>query len=208
MPVKIGMSVHGFSDPTGFLSDCHRRMEMFLDSLEAVAKVVDRPVTEETERALRTALRYFRESAPKHTADEEESLFPRLRQIQHPDARSALEALGQLEEEHQSAVPLHAEVERLGQLYLSKGSLSPEEARDFAKAVGSLKSMYRQHIDIEDHLVFPVAARILSLKDQASIGGEMAARREIGRPQRFLRPAAETGEYSGRADPDNCRADR
>lgn len=179
MPVKIGMSVHGFSDPTGFLSDCHRRIKMFIDLLEAVAKVMDRPLTEETGRVLTSALRYFRESAPKHTADEEESLFPRLRLTQDPEARSALEKLGQLEEEHRSAAPLHAEVERLGRLYLSKGSLSPGEAEDFSKVVASLKSMYRQHIHIEDRVVFPVAARVLSRADQASIGSEMAARRKI-----------------------------
>lgn len=188
MPVKIGMSAHGFSDPTGFLSDCHRRIEMFIDTLEAVAKVIDRAVTDETERALASALQYFRESAPKHNADEEESLFPRLRLAQDREARSALEKLGQLEEEHRSAARLHAEVDRLGQLYLSKGSLSPAEAEDFAKAVASLKAMYRQHIDIEDRVVFPVAARILSLADQASIGSEMAARRKI-EPKIRISPA-------------------
>jgi hemerythrin-like domain-containing protein len=179
MPVQIGMGVHDFTDPTGLLSDCHRRIEMFLNSLEAVARVADRPMTEESARALIVALRYFRESAPKHTADEEESLFPRLRQVQHPDAHSALEKLGQLEEDHRSAAPLHAEVDRLGQLYLSKGGLSIEEAKDFVNAVASLTSMYQQHISMEDRLVFPIAVRVLTRADQAAIGAEMAARRQI-----------------------------
>jgi hypothetical protein len=56
---------------------------MLLRALE-VTSVVDRPLTEETRAALETALRYFREAAPKHTADEEESRFPRLRQIIFP----------------------------------------------------------------------------------------------------------------------------
>ena len=42
-------------------------------------------MTEETRVALESALRYFREAAPKHTADEEESLFPRLRQMHLPE---------------------------------------------------------------------------------------------------------------------------
>ena len=79
MPVQIGVTARNFTDPTGLLSDCHRRVEMFLGMLAAVAKV-----TVETSQALESALRYFREAAPKHTADEEESLFPRLRQIQDP----------------------------------------------------------------------------------------------------------------------------
>jgi iron-sulfur cluster repair protein YtfE (RIC family) len=177
MPVQIGMGAHSFSDPTGLLSDCHRRIEMFLDSLEAVASVAGDPSTDETKRALTSALRYFRESAPKHNADEEESLFPRLRQIERPDAQSALERLEQLEEDHRSASLLHEEVEHLGQLYLSAGILSPAEAGSFSDAIAKLKAMYREHIRVEDELVFPVAARVLSRAELAQIGEEMAARR-------------------------------
>lgn len=61
MPVQIGAKAHPFSDPTGLLSDCHRRIEMFLRALEGVASVIDRPLTEETRAALKSALRYFRE---------------------------------------------------------------------------------------------------------------------------------------------------
>jgi hypothetical protein len=88
MPVQIGAKAHPFSDPTVLLSDCHRRIEMFLGALEGVASVIDRPLTEETRAALESALRYFREAAPKHTADEEESLFPRMRQNRDPERRS------------------------------------------------------------------------------------------------------------------------
>jgi len=42
---------------------------MFLGTLEGVASLIDRPLTEETRVALESALRYFREALPKHTAD-------------------------------------------------------------------------------------------------------------------------------------------
>jgi hypothetical protein len=42
MPVQIGAKTHNFTDPTGLLSDCHRRIEMFMGTLEAVAAVIDR----------------------------------------------------------------------------------------------------------------------------------------------------------------------
>lgn len=38
MPVQIGAKAHSFSDPTGLLSDCHRRIEMFLESLQSAEK--------------------------------------------------------------------------------------------------------------------------------------------------------------------------
>ena len=46
MPVQIGAQAHNFSDPTGLMSDCHRRSEMFLGALQAVAKVMDHSLTE------------------------------------------------------------------------------------------------------------------------------------------------------------------
>jgi hemerythrin-like domain-containing protein len=181
MPVQIGAPTHDFSDPTGLLSDCHRRIEMFIGSLDAVAKALDRPLADETRRALDSALRYFREAAPKHTCDEEESLFPRLRQVHHPDVQSALNKLDSLEEEHRGVAPLHAEIERLGQQCLSRGSLSPGEAEAFRKAVATLVAMYKEHISVEDGLVFPLAARLLSQTDKADIANEMATRRKVRR---------------------------
>jgi iron-sulfur cluster repair protein YtfE (RIC family) len=130
---------------------------MFLRSLEGVALVIDRLLTEEARTALESALRYFREGAPKHTADEEESLFPRLRQMLHPDVESAIEKLKPLEDDHCMAQALHAQVEELGQQCLSPGNLSPAEADAFRKAVASLVSIYKQHISIEDDFVFPLA---------------------------------------------------
>jgi hemerythrin-like domain-containing protein len=179
MPVQIGAKTHNFTDPTGLLSDCHRRIEMFLGTLEAVARLIDRPATEETRRALESALRYFGQAAPKHTADEEESLFPRLRQIHDPAIQAAFSRLEQLEEEHRWAAPLHAEVERLGAQYLSTDNLSSAEVDDFRKAVASLASMYKQHISVEDSVVFPLAARVLSDAEKVAIAKEMAGRRKV-----------------------------
>jgi hemerythrin-like domain-containing protein len=178
MPVQIGAVTHNFSDPTGLLSDCHRRIQMFLGSLGAVANVMDGPLTDETRRALDSALRYFREAAPKHTADEEESLFPRLRQVRHPDVQSALVKLEELEKDHRWGAPLHAEVERLGQQYLSRGTLPSADVEGFRKAVASLTSMYQQHISVEEDVVFPAAARLLSRTELAAITDEMASRRK------------------------------
>lgn len=177
MPVQIGAKVHDFSDPTGLLSDCHRRIEMFLGSLEAVARIIDRPLTEETGRTLDLALRYFRESAPRHNADEEESLFPRMRRIQDRRIEPALAKLEGLEKDHRWAAPLHAEIDRLGRMLLSGKKLTEAEVAGFRRAVSDLAAMYREHIRVEDEAVFPVAAMLLPSADREAIGREMAARR-------------------------------
>src|SRR6516162_4478480 len=179
MPVQIGAKAHNFTDPTGLLSDCHRRVEMFLAMLEAVGEVIDQPAAEETSRALESALRYFGEAAPKHTADEEDSLFPRLRQLDHPEIHSAFSALDKLECDHRWAIRLHDKVERLGAQYLSTSRLSDNEIAEFRSSVASLAAMYQEHIRIEEELIFPLAARVLSDTEKTAIGNEMAGRRQV-----------------------------
>jgi len=177
MPVQIGSKTHSFSEPTGLLSDCHRRIEMFLASLERIALAADRPLNSESRQALEAALRYFREAAPKHTADEEESLFPRLRQMKHPELEAAIRRLDPLEQDHRRADALHADIDRLGRACLERGFLLAEESRRFREAILALIEIYKEHIRIEDEDVFPPAGRMLTAADKTAIAGEMAARR-------------------------------
>lgn len=177
MPVQIGAITHSFFDPTELLSDCHRRIEMFLGTLEKVAALIEHPLAEDTRQALESALRYFREAAPKHTADEEISVFPRLRRSDDSEVKGALAMLDSLEQEHRRVNELHARVDMLGKRCLEKGNLPPSEAKQFRDAVADLVSIYKEHIRMEDDLVFPIAARILSKADKAIIAAEMSARR-------------------------------
>lgn len=179
MPVQIGTITHSFSDPTGLLSDCHRRVEMFMGALQAVAATVDRPLTDESRRSLDLALRYFREAAPKHTADEEESLFPRLRQMNNPELHASLAKLEKLENDHRWADPLHARVDEIGQKYLREGSLCRADSEEFRCAVEKLAAMYKRHIEVEDRDVFPVANRVLPKELKEAIAKEMASRRQV-----------------------------
>ena len=179
MPVQIGAKTHSFSEPTGLLSDCHRRIEMFLGALVAVGEVIGGPPNAETTRALESALRYFAEAAPQHTADEEVSLFPRLRQIADPAVQSVLARLERLEDDHQAATPRHAKVDRLGRKYLAAGKLTGAEVNEYRQAVATLAAMYKEHIRVEDDEVFPLAARVLPEAEKAAIAGEMAGRRQV-----------------------------
>ena len=179
MPVQIGASSPSFADPTKLLSDCHRRIEMFLRVLHAVAENANHPLDSETRVSLETALRYFREAAPKHTEDEEASLFPRLRRLEDADAKLALSRLESLEADHHNVAPLHESVERLGMQYLETASLRPSQVEEFRGAINKLVSIYSQHISVEDDIIFPVAAKLLSAADKRAVGSEMANRRNI-----------------------------
>jgi hemerythrin-like domain-containing protein len=181
MPIVIGAKPESnFADPIGLLTDCHRRIEMFLSVLVQVsAQAGGGPLTSERRRAWETALRYFREAAPKHTADEEQTLFPRLRGLDRPEVKTVLERVELLETDHARANKAHAEVERLGQDWLASGSLSSADAERLCAVLAELTDLYRDHIAIEEREVFPAAAKLLSKSERDAIGDEMAARRGL-----------------------------
>jgi hemerythrin-like domain-containing protein len=181
MPIQIGAKRESsFTDPIGLLGDCHRRVERFLAVLIHVAEQAHgEPFTGERRTAWDTALRYFREAAPKHTADEEESLFPRLRAMDRSDVKALLARVDGLEQDHVRAAQAHAEIDRVGLAWPANGRLSPEEASRLAALLAQLAELYRSHIAIEDTEVFPLAAEVLSVLDRQAIGGEMAVRRGL-----------------------------
>ncbi len=86
---------HGFDEPIGLLTDCHRRIEKFLAVLKKVASQAPEPLDDRYRQGLETALDYFEIAAPKHTEDVELSLFPRLGA--NAQGRAALSGL---EEDH------------------------------------------------------------------------------------------------------------
>jgi hemerythrin-like domain-containing protein len=181
MPVTIGGKPESdFRNPIGMLSDCHRRIERFLAGLITIAEGAGGNAIPEANRALfETGLRYFREAAPKHTLDEEESLFPRLLKYRAQQTEDTLTLLDHLEAEHIKASDRHRIVDRLGTEWLARGRLSSGDADLLRANLHKLKSDYEEHIAVEDTRLFPLAARLLSTEDLNVMGEEMAARRGL-----------------------------
>jgi hemerythrin-like domain-containing protein len=171
---------HDFTEPLGLMADCHRRVEQFLDILLRVSeRAGGGPLDGEQARAMETALRYFDLAAPRHTADEEQSLFPLLRQLADPQVKMVLERIENLEWEHRAAEGAHAEVRQWCQRWLEAGQLAPAQQRRLVKVLRTLKSLYRQHIQVEEREVFPLAQRLLSDEQIEQLGRQMAQRRGV-----------------------------
>ena len=167
-----------FQQPLELLSDCHRRVESFLRALVLVAEQARGGELNLPQReALQTALRYFREAAPKHTADEEESLFPRMRELGEGATREALAKIQALEADHEVARDSHDAVEQLGQQWLAIGRLSADETARLLNNLLELQSIYERHIAVEDNEIFPLAAQVLDPETLNDVGREMAKRR-------------------------------
>jgi hemerythrin-like domain-containing protein len=181
MLLKIGRHTdHAFDNPLGLLSDCHRRIEQFLSALVTIAQAGRGGMLSPGDRqALESALWYFATASPRHSADEEDSLFPRLRSSAEPEAGTALDALEQLEADHRVAEQHHAAVETLTRRWLVEGTLPTADTDALLEYLAVLDRLYRAHIRVEDEEVFPAAARALAASEIEALGREMAARRDV-----------------------------
>lgn len=179
MPIRIGQPPdRGFDEPLGLLSDCHRRIEHFLHVLVETERRASGGSLNAAQRVdLDSALTYFAAAAPKHRADEEESLFPRLRAAADPLATQALEQVARLERDHEEADRHHRAVDTLVRRWLADG-LEADDASQLRSHLAALVALYQPHITIEDRDLFPAAGKLLSADQLADIGREMAARRK------------------------------
>ncbi|MGC1462908.1 MAG: hemerythrin domain-containing protein [Terracidiphilus sp.] len=177
MAVQIGARPDsGFDDPIGMLTDCHRRIERFLDILCRVAqKAQGRALNHDEQSAVQTAIRYFDESGPRHNMDEEESLFPRLQDM---NTATLLEELRRLESDHQEADALHEEAAHLYARWIADAGLSAREKTRLLTITEHLQRLYQKHIQIEENIVFPLATKLLDLSALAAMGSEFKSRRE------------------------------
>jgi hemerythrin-like domain-containing protein len=165
----------GFNDPIGMLKDCHRRIESFLGILCVVVdRAQGRSLNSEERDAVKAALQYFRTGGHRHTADEEGSLFPRLRES---DAGSLAE-IDRLEGDHREANDLHGSIERLYSEWIASGELRSYDALQLKVLNERLKRLYSDHIHVEETIVFVRAVQVLDSHAIAAIGTEFRFRRK------------------------------
>ena len=177
MPVQIGARPDsGFEDPIGMLTDCHRRIEQFLRILVMVAdRASGRALTGEESAAVQAALEYFRNGGQRHNADEEESLFPRLREAESEDGHTQIDGL---KSDHRDAAHSHEAVERLFEMWIGRGALAAPDQKELRSTTQRLNHLYEEHIRLEEQVVFPRAAKLLNRQSIAEIGQEFRARRQ------------------------------
>jgi iron-sulfur cluster repair protein YtfE (RIC family) len=82
-----------------------------------------RSLTDDERSAVKAALQYFHAGGERHTSDEEESLFPRLRA---EAAIGSLQKIDRLESDHQHAAHLHDSVDWLYRAWISAGTLEQD----------------------------------------------------------------------------------
>lgn len=134
---------------TEVLSREHRQV---LEKLELLQKALD----EHAERAVRSVLRFIDEPLVSHRRKEEEVLFPTLARYFSPDVGPVACMLQEHHEEHD-----HVEGLRKA---LDAGDW--EEARLHG---ARLRRHLTEHIWKEDHILFPLAERLLNEAEEKKV---------------------------------------
>jgi hemerythrin-like domain-containing protein len=170
----FGEAAPDFTDPLGLLAACHRRI---LDHCALLERMRERLPLQGVDADMQAAAgrvhRYFAQAAPQHHADEEQDLFPLLREVAGlGDTLAALERG-------------HRELERCWQALapalrrLEQGRPVGDWAGDWNDPLARFLTAYRDHVETEDHTILPAARRLLGAAQLAAMGRAMARRRGV-----------------------------
>lgn len=160
-------------DPIELLQACHDKVRRFatlalkLRTHLAQSETVD----EQARDAAESILRYFNMAAPLHHEDEEDDLFPALRQLGQGQLAASIDALNA---EHTSLAHLwHS----LGPWLQATAQGQPHPVPD---TLDAFSRSYIAHAQREEDEVYPSAAQ-LTPEQLARISAAMVARRTAGR---------------------------
>lgn len=159
--------------PLEHLVACHRRIEDRLSTLERIGENLKTRRAEALE-ALDACFHFFETNGEWHTADEEQSVFPRMRAALSPEELAYLDTLeGQHDEAEADFAKLKSIAARLNE------AADPDESlvEDYRQTVSRLAQLYRGHIASEDKTLTEMGARVLTPADLAAISTEMKRRR-------------------------------
>jgi hemerythrin-like domain-containing protein len=166
MPAGFGVAPLRASllgDPVAFLSAEHGRQLALLSHLERLARA---PRARSARVMAAALLRWLTEELPVHIADEERSLYPRLRRFDAP-------AVARLAAEHRRDARLAAGTAR--ELRAIVAGTPPDALRDAA----DFARRHRQHLEFEEATIMPLSRRMLTGEERADLAAEMAGRRGL-----------------------------
>lgn len=161
----------GFDEPFELMAACHERMARTLTLLERIGThVATRGCDAQAKDAAKDVLRYFAIAAPLHHEDEELHVFPRLREEGDSELADRLLA------DHREMEARWAEI--VPDLEAIRDGSMPGEALAAARERWQIfATLYRRHIDTEDHDAYPSASAATPDTVLRVMGEEMAGRR-------------------------------
>lgn len=165
-----------FDQPIAVLKHCHDKIRKQLQTLQKLhAHLPSAGADAEAKQAATAILRYFRDAAPNHHADEEKDLLPMLQATAAGDDLIVLhELLPQILQEHQEMdliwIKLATQLESI--LSGADSSLAHDDVTRFV-------ALYTAHMEKEEGHIAPMAKRLFDADQMQQLGQAMRARRNI-----------------------------
>jgi hemerythrin-like domain-containing protein len=162
-------------DAITLLLGCHDRIRHFTEVADRLNLNQQSPAKDRQEAAS-AVLRYYQIALPLHEADENESVYPRLREALPP---------GELATANQAMIDQHAEIDAIIAQLLPMWraiahdpALQEDLSAELGQRVQRLKQLWTSHLGLEEEVVIPAMRRFLSQQDLGAIQAEMRARRQ------------------------------
>jgi hemerythrin-like domain-containing protein len=175
--IGANASAADFDHPLEMLSACHERIGDRLETLERlVAHLPQHGCDEQARQAATNVMRYFDTAGEHHHDDEERDLFPALERTRTHDAAAAA-LIARLREEHVRLRGMWQTLRAELQCIAAGSGASLDAAH-----VERFGALYRQHIDLEELELLPLAEKALGESDTAALGAAMARRRGVTPP--------------------------
>jgi iron-sulfur cluster repair protein YtfE (RIC family) len=181
----IKVSGNGFANPSAsataleMLLGCHARTRHFMQLSQTLVHAECAPY-QEIAQASASVLRHFGTVLPLHEADENESLFPRLRAAQ-PTGGLVREAAETMVEQHKAIQELVTELLPLcASLERQPGRL-PFLSHRLDHVAQALNQIFAAHLCLEETVVFPAITEWLSPAQIKEMSREMHGRRRPAR---------------------------
>ena len=175
--IKIGTSAPAVEhDAVDMLLACHQRIRNFTGIAVRLAEGAGAS-TPEIANAAEAVHRYYSVALPLHEADENESVYPRLRQrLTDPAEAASLQAM----------VDQHGPIDAVVAELLPRWEglrTAPERLPSFSEEIrwnaARLQDLWREHLALEEEIVFPLIRTRLTPDDLRAIHREMKQRRGI-----------------------------
>ena len=170
-------SVH-VNDPIAHLMHCHQRIERSLITVKnavAALRLTDPVLRVEGAAALDYELALLQLLTDLHTADEEESLFPRLRRNLADDPDSLKDLMLILENQHRDKQLLFRDLAMCVRR-VSAGAVDDDRIEQLESLVGQFENIFRPHMMLEDERLMPQCRQILTQRDLDEMQKEMRGR--------------------------------
>ncbi|MEZ5706386.1 MAG: hemerythrin domain-containing protein [Burkholderiaceae bacterium] len=169
----------GFEEPFEMLGACHERVERMLRLIIRLQEHLhSHGLDDQVRQAARDIMRYFDIAAPLHHQDEERHVFPPL--MCGADAEVKALVLRLIQDHRQMEVAWQGARAVLLSLAEDDGRTPFVELSVWQKvALNDFARLYRQHLDDEDRVAYPVARDLLTPGALAAMSEDMMARRGV-----------------------------